>query len=381
MDYEKLSYCLKDNAELPDTLRFIKTDELDFTEVGDGDLNYVLRVSSKENSGKSVILKYAPPYIKALGPEYPLDPCRNKVEHRALTKFNEICPGSVPRTLYCSEKEHYAIMEDLRGYKVLRMDMINGVLDLDTVHDIVDSILKLHQNSHKRRLSPEEFTEMRENFRNEVMVNVSDEYIFRRPWLQNDPTNTWSTEIKNHLHLVYSNEALLQNVKELREKFLSQAECLIHGDLHTGSIMTKGKHAKMIDVEFAYVGPAAFDIGMLLANFVLSFYAHCHYPLEGAPNFREIVKEAILETVTHYFEGMSSWMNTKEFEVLLEETAGFAGCELLSRIIGTTRLPECEGRPLTEVTCLHMGLKLITRQKKVKTVKDLISTLVNEFKS
>ena len=30
----------------------------------------------------------------------------------------------------------------------------------------------------------------------------------------------------------------------------------------------------MIDLEFAYIGPASFDVGMLLANYLFSHYQH-----------------------------------------------------------------------------------------------------------
>lgn len=30
----------------------------------------------------------------------------------------------------------------------------------------------------------------------------------------------------------------------------------------------------MIDLEFAYMGPPAFDIGVLLANYIFSYYGH-----------------------------------------------------------------------------------------------------------
>ena len=72
---------------------------------------------------------------------------------------------------------------------------------------------------------------------------------------------------------------------ELRHAFLSEKECLIHGDLHTGSVMVPavesdeeeegessgGGAAKVIDGEFAFYGPAAFDVGTFVANIAFSF--------------------------------------------------------------------------------------------------------------
>jgi 5-methylthioribose kinase len=41
--------------------------------------------------------------------------------------------------------------------------------------------------------------------------------------------------------------------------------------LHTGSIMVTDDDTRVIDPEFAWYGPMAFDVGMMLANFWMSF--------------------------------------------------------------------------------------------------------------
>ena len=48
----------------------------------------------------------------------------------------------------------------------------------------------------------------------------------------------------------------------------------------------------MMDLEFAYVGPAAFDIGMLLANYIFSHYSHRFYPMEKSPEFYKKLQQA-----------------------------------------------------------------------------------------
>ena len=48
---------------------------------------------------------------------------------------------------------------------------------------------------------------------------------------------------------------------------------LLHGDLHTGSIMAEAGKTMVIDPEFAFYGPMGFDIGALLANLLLAYFA------------------------------------------------------------------------------------------------------------
>ena len=58
--------------------------------------------------------------------------------------------------------------------------------------------------------------------------------------------------------------------------FMTHAEALIHGDLHTGSVMVRddsipgGASTKAFDSEFAFYGPVGFDLGLLWANLLLA---------------------------------------------------------------------------------------------------------------
>ena len=59
----------------------------------------------------------------------------------------------------------------------------------------------------------------------------------------------------------------------LGHKFLSSTQALIHGDLHTGSVMVTETDTRVIDPEFAIYGPIGFDLGAFLANLLMSYYS------------------------------------------------------------------------------------------------------------
>ena len=59
---------------------------------------------------------------------------------------------------------------------------------------------------------------------------------------------------------------MLREVASLKHVFMTHGEALIHGDLHTGSVMVGGGRAAAIDPEFAFYGPVGFDLGALWAN-------------------------------------------------------------------------------------------------------------------
>lgn len=56
-------------------------------------------------------------------------------------------------------------------------------------------------------------------------------------------------------------------------RFCERAQALIHGDLHTGSVMVTQDSTQVIDPEFAFYGPMGFDIGAFLGNLILAFFA------------------------------------------------------------------------------------------------------------
>ena len=63
---------------------------IDISEIGDGNLNFVYRVSSSADPSKSVILKQAVPYLRMVGEEWPLSRDRMTFEIRALKQLSLI---------------------------------------------------------------------------------------------------------------------------------------------------------------------------------------------------------------------------------------------------------------------------------------------------
>ena len=82
-------------------------------------------------------------------------------------------------------------------------------------------------------------------------------------------------------------------INELEGECLTATEGLRHGDLHTGSIMVNQQETKVIDPEFACSGPMGFDVGLLLANFVLSYFSQAG--LGGDPAYEQWLLEQVAE--------------------------------------------------------------------------------------
>ena len=69
--------------------------------------------------------------------------------------------------------------------------------------------------------------------------------------------------------------------QRLKHIFAATPETLLHGDLHTGSVMVTAEQTRVIDPEFAFYGPMAFDVGMLLANFWMSYFSQSGHETAG----------------------------------------------------------------------------------------------------
>lgn len=124
-------------ATLPDYLRqrhaeiriFEPEAVLHIEDIGDGNLNTVYRVSDAARPARSLVLKHAPPYIKILGPDYPLSTERLTFESRALDVYNRLASGTVPVQYDFDVEAAVIAMEDLRDAHVLRDALIAGTVD------------------------------------------------------------------------------------------------------------------------------------------------------------------------------------------------------------------------------------------------------------
>ena len=79
---------------------------------------------------------------------------------------------------------------------------------------------------------------------------------------------------------------------------MSSPEALIHGDLHTGSMMGTQSETLVIDPEFAFYGPMGFDVGAVLGNLITGYWPHSGH--ERSPGERRSFEGWMLETIEHY---------------------------------------------------------------------------------
>ncbi|MDT8872321.1 phosphotransferase [Komagataeibacter rhaeticus] len=117
------------------------------------------------------------------------------------------------------------------------------------------------------------FTARRLFSANLALTRITLDLVLDDPY-RDHPRNHWHDPALTPIVLdIRSSAATLLAVENLRRRFLSQPQALLHGDLHTGSIMSTADDTRVIDGEFAVHGPIGFDCGMFVGNLVLHYFA------------------------------------------------------------------------------------------------------------
>jgi 5-methylthioribose kinase len=197
---------------------------------------------------------------------------------------------------------------------------------------------------------------------NHALCKITEDLIFTDPYRvaeQNRWTEPWldatAAAFRRDLDLHVA-------ISRLKLKFLNAPEALIHGDLHTGSIMVTESETKVIDPEFAFYGPMGFDIGAVIANLLMAYLASGGH--ERSPGDRRAFEAWVLETVEGVWtefarKFLELWRSQAKGDAypatlfegeagaarleterqayvarLFEDTVGFAAAKIIRRILG-----------------------------------------------
>lgn len=362
---------------------------LTVSEIGDGNMNFVFRVTGQGNSERtSVIVKHALPYMRSVGASWPLTEERIRVEYETLKIQDRVCPGSVPKVLHYDDDLSLMVMEDLSSHIVLRDGLISGRRFPSFASQIGVFLARTLFFTSSFVLNKAELKLNRIKFANPDMVQITSDFIFTFPFM-NHEMNRYNPALESRVLGIWNSERLHAEVAGLKRTFNHDAQALIHGDLHTGSIMVTHQDTKVIDPEFAFYGPMGFDIGLLLANLLL---CNCSYRTQRDTADNQAYRAYLLRTIEltwlqfeaefrrlwNEFGSHNSVPCEDVVMHLLQDSLGFAGCEMIRRVIGTSHVADLEKiedqrqRTIGEALALHMGQHLILGRNTVRKIGDLL---------
>jgi len=382
-------------------------------EVGDGNLNLVFIVKGPVGG---VCVKQALPYVRLVGESWPLPIDRAHFEHEALKAEAAVVPELVPK-IYLFDKIRAAIvMELLEPHIILRKGLIQGIRYPNLADDIARFAAQTLFSTSDLALPAAKKREQQSMFSlNTELCRITEDLVFTDPYRIAE-LNRWTTPQLDDIAAEFREDAPLKvAVQELKWMFLSRGEALLHGDLHTGSIMVTSEQTRVIDPEFAFYGPMGFDLGAFMANLLLSYFSqdghatagddrkdYQHWLLDTLEMFWRRFETRFLELwrtgatgdafVSGLFEDEPGRRALEAYRVgfmarLLQDSIGFAGAKMARRILGLAHVEDmesiknidlrarCERRALTLARELMLGRSSISS---VAALRQLAETCRND---
>lgn len=393
MEKFKNHFCMSVN-DVEEYVKYLKlfseTDKLSVQEIGDGNINYIFRVID-EKTGKSIVLKQADKYLRSSGRVLDLE--RSRIEAEILKIQGEYSPKFVPNVYHYDEIMCVIAMEDISEYKNLRKELLEGRIFPNFSNEItdflVDTLLPTTDLVMDRGLKKDRV----KSFINKELCDISECLVFTEPYVNDKNRNiiTVGNEafVNEKLYLDYN---LHTEVGKLKNNFMNNAQALIHGDLHSGSIFINEKGIKVIDPEFSFYGPIGYDVGNVIGNLFFSYVNRKHLMEDDT---KEKYLKWLENTIMEIFDMFKEKFKLKyEKEVkdliyknqefkkwylnnILSDTVGMAGLEIIRRVVGDAKVSEVtsvidiEKRILIERELIEIGIKFIKERGKIKNGKEL----------
>jgi 5-methylthioribose kinase len=391
--------------EIPETRRFLDDSDLICEEVGDGNVNFVFIVKSAKDPAKALIVKQAVPYLRCAGESFPLARERMTYEIRALQSYQELVPHLAPKVYYADEAMSVVVMQYLSDHIIMRKGLIKCVTYPDFAEQISTFMAHTLFHTSSLYLSSTQKRQMMDRFNNNTeLCKLTEDFVFTFPYMEHE-TNFIDENLYEEAKALFAQMEFKKNVLKLKYKFMTQSDALLHGDLHTGSIMINEKETYVIDPEFAFFGPFGFDVGALIANLISAYISHFYRSGDRA------YQAWILQTIKEVYEKfeakfLSLWEKASESALLLpgfidektlgeykqtfmqnlfQESIGFAGCKMARRVFGIAGVAEIRGiedptkRKEASLHALHVGIALIESYEDIYTIDELME-LIEEIR-
>jgi 5-methylthioribose kinase len=373
------------------------------TEVGDGNLNLVFIVKGARGG---VAVKQALPYVRLVGESWPLPLSRAHYEYLALSKQAQLAPGLVPALLHHNENLALTVMELLEPHIIMRRGLVAGTRYPRFVDDITTFMARTLFFTSDLALSAAEKKEGIAAFAgNHALCKITEDLIFTDPYRIAEQ-NRWTapyldglaTELRDDMELHVA-------ISRLKLKFMASPEALLHGDLHTGSIMVTDSQTRVIDPEFAFYGPMGFDVGAVLANLLMAYFASAGH--ERAAGERAAFEAWVLETVEQVWSEFARkfldlWRvgaagdaypaslfagekgaarleaeRQAYMQRLFADTVGFAAAKTIRRIFGLAHnidfelIEDAKTRAISEARAVRLARAMMVETGTFQTIADV----------
>lgn len=322
-------------------------------EIGDGNLNLVFKIFDRDGNSR-VIVKQALPYVRCVGESWPLTLDRARIEAKVLQIHGGFCPEHTVKILHYDPQLAVMVMEDLSSHAIWRGEQVRGVDYPQAATQLGNYLAQtlfhtsdFYQHPHQKKADVIRFT-------NPELCDITEELFFNEPYEEHE-RNGYPRALESLIATLRTDNELRQKVAVLKHRFLSNAEALLHGDVHSGSIFVAEGSLKVIDAEFGFYGPIGFDVGSALGNLLINY---CAQPGLQAPREADAARAHRLRDVSavwqRFSDGFLALTAEKTRDRALaypgyagtfvrkvwQDTLGYCGTELIRRTVGMSQVAD-----------------------------------------
>lgn len=266
-------------------------------DVADGYINAVFLVDGPEGG---VCAKQGLPWVRYHGESWPLAEDRAFYEASYMRRLDPIVGDQAPKLLHFDPILQFLVIEKLSPHIVLRGGLIEGKRFPKASADVGRYVARAAFHTSDLGVPFErKFEDIALFSGNLSLLRISVDLIFLDPYVETwrnrfvPELGTWAKALREDVELKTA-------VARHRNAFLSNRQALLHGDLHSGSVMVTEDDTRVIDGEFSTFGPIGFDLGAYAANLILNWYAQGGYDLDAET--RDSQRQWLLEQVVVLWE-------------------------------------------------------------------------------
>ncbi len=342
-------------------------------EVGDGNLNLVFKILDQQGKSR-VIVKQALPYVRCVGESWPLTLDRARLEAETLIEHYKYSPEHTVHVTHLDASLAVMVMEDLSEYHIWRGELVAGKSYPQAARQLGHYLASVLFSTSDFALHPHEKKAQVARFINPEMCEITEDLFFNDPYIEH-PRNDYPQALEPLVVSLREDAELRIAVAELKHRFLTHAEALLHGDIHTGSVFVTDTGLKAIDAEFGYYGPMGFDLGTAMGNLLLNY---CGVPGLLAPREAAEARDQRLAEIITLWQTFSdefltrSQQSTRDVALAVPgyaqkflqkvwcDAIGFCGTELIRRTVGMSHVADISNiaDDMMRTDCLRHAITL-----------------------
>lgn len=365
-------------------------------EDGDGYLNFIYRVS---DGTCNLILKQGRSEGRVAGFS-DLSSERSRLEYESMELRKAIAPEYIPELYFFDAENRIFATEDVSYLQISRFQLNKSIMFPELAKHAAAFLAKMHFYTSDYYLDTETFRNLKIHFNNHKMRSIFDDMVFvSHPYGTEGEGFEIREELDPYVRDIVMDPAVVLERYKMRDLFMNKSEALIHGDFHTSNIFVGQGLMKVIDMEYAFCGPVAFDLGYLESHLMSQFICAAFRSYDTEQERQEFQAYILAsmqqlfedycrnffahwkEDAKHIYQNVEGLMESVQAN-LLKDMIGFCATSNLFRCMSIIDYPEYDAlddpvkRRHAVVLSALMDQRMLLHREKYKNVEEFIDEML-----